>query len=659
MTDNVNIVTPLIESLAYFIENSAEEVKKLAIDSVVEQLQKIIELNEDIDDIEVYSNNNIRIADIFSKVEKYLADIGQEEDRSQKKCCLAIVAIAKDEASYLAEWIEYHLLVGIEKFFVYDNDSTDNTADILAPYVKKGVVRRIIWPGIKQQYPAYRDVVTRFRYESEWFAFIDIDEFIVPLSTATVTDFLRELSPNVAQLLIDWRSFNSSGHITKPEGLVIENYKMRAEKSNHFKCVIKPLSVPLDDIRISNPHWFDNLSGITVNEDNHELVGNLYGYIYGEKRLSQKIVINHYHVKSKEEYFERRSRRRATTGTIVTEDLGVTLEDLFVNVDNCIPNPTASGENQDHYDILDSVMDKYVEPLKKALGMIKQNPLVSVIIPTYNRADVLGRSIESVLSQTYPHFELIIIDDCSTDGTKELVDSYQDERIHYIKNESNLGAGRARNIGVAISRGKYIAFQDSDDVWYQEKISRQLAAFSNDSINNVGMVYCPYRYLVAEDDFIFNGGKFQTEHFSHLLFWPDVGTPTMLISKEAWDDVGGFSEEIKCFEDWEFSIRVAEKYDLICIPEVLCDVYHTKGSVNAEFASRMEAEFYILNEYLPYYNSEQAARVKMDHIIRQSLRPENYQLYLSLFQETIDRMQQLKMFEAIQAMLDVHKSFCN
>ncbi|MCL2252822.1 MAG: glycosyltransferase family 2 protein [Lachnospiraceae bacterium] len=286
-------------------------------------------------------------------------------------------------------------------------------------------------------------------------------------------------------------------------------------------------------------------------------------------------------------------------------------------------------------------------------------PLVSVIIPTYNRVNVLGRSIDSVLNQSFTAFELIIADDCSTDRTKELVDSYQDERIRYIKNDTNLGEGGARNAGAAVSRGKYIAFNDSDDIWYTEKLSR-LIEFINDSDNdNIGMVYHLYRYFSSENplDSVIVGGKIQTDYFSNLLFQPDIGAPTMFITKEAWDCVGGFLDTLRCLGDWEFSIRIAERYDIIFLPEVLLDAFRLDDGICINMDNRMAGEFYILNRHLRHFISYNAAKVKFNNIIRQSLRPINYEIYLRLFLELIERMQKLEMWEAISAMLEVHESY--
>ena len=117
--------------------------------------------------------------------------------------------------------------------------------------------------------------------------------------------------------------------------------------------------------------------------------------------------------------------------------------------------------------------------------MSSNNPLVSVIIPTYNRADVIGRSIRSVLNQSHENFQMLIIDDGSTDSTEEVINSFDDDRIKYIY-QKNQGANAARNQGIKIAEGDYISFLDSDDVFYPDYLSRSISAISNASSECIG-----------------------------------------------------------------------------------------------------------------------------------------------------------------------------
>ncbi len=103
------------------------------------------------------------------------------------------------------------------------------------------------------------------------------------------------------------------------------------------------------------------------------------------------------------------------------------------------------------------------------------NDLVSIIMPSYNTARYIGESIQSVLAQTYTNWELIIVDDCSTDNTDEMVAAIEDARIRYLKNDKNSGAAVSRNRALKEARGRWIAFLDSDDLWLPEKLEKQIA----------------------------------------------------------------------------------------------------------------------------------------------------------------------------------------
>jgi hypothetical protein len=150
------------------------------------------------------------------------------EDATKFENYLSILACAKNEAPYLKEWIDYHLLLGVEKFYFYDNDSTDNTKEILQPYIDKKIVIYDIFSFTTDNWPQpqreiYTKAVAKYKNKTKWLAIIDIDEFIVPMKHDTISDFLKSYEA-FSQLTIHYKFFGSCGHKTKPEGLVIENY---------------------------------------------------------------------------------------------------------------------------------------------------------------------------------------------------------------------------------------------------------------------------------------------------------------------------------------------------------------------------------------------------------------------------------------------------
>jgi glycosyltransferase involved in cell wall biosynthesis len=115
-------------------------------------------------------------------------------------------------------------------------------------------------------------------------------------------------------------------------------------------------------------------------------------------------------------------------------------------------------------------------------------PMVSIVIPTHNRSESLRHSIASVLTQTLQDFEIIVVDDASSDHTAEVAYMFADQRIKYIRHDANLGVAAARNTGIVNSRARYIAFLDDDDEWLPEKLARQLKRLHS-SPTNVGAIY--------------------------------------------------------------------------------------------------------------------------------------------------------------------------
>lgn len=144
---------------------------------------------------------------------------------------LAVCAIIKDEETYLVEWIEFHRLMGVEKFYLYLNDCTDGTAELLKPYVNEGVVEMVVFNGEKMQLPAYRDCVRRHALDTEWLSFIDIDEFIVPTTGHSLRRMLLSQPDSCNQLLLKWLYFGSNGQETRGPGLVIERFTRRGDGS--------------------------------------------------------------------------------------------------------------------------------------------------------------------------------------------------------------------------------------------------------------------------------------------------------------------------------------------------------------------------------------------------------------------------------------------
>lgn len=189
-------------------------------------------------------------------------------------------------------------------------------------------------------------------------------------------------------------------------------------------------------------------------------------------------------------------------------------------------------------------------------------PVVSVVIPSYNRAGCIGEAIDSVLAQTYPDYEIIVVDDGSTDETREVLARYGD-RISYIYQE-NAGVSAARNRGIKEARGEWIAFLDSDDEWVPEKLKKQLQCL--DRYPDACGVVCDSE--IFADDAVkrlfelrrvaSDGDPCQLESRPLIrVLDAQFCTPTWVFRKSAISMAGGFDESISLYEDIDFSARVA------------------------------------------------------------------------------------------------------
>jgi hypothetical protein len=167
-------------------------------------------------------------------------------DHSQPEHFLAVCAIAKNEGPYFKEWIEWHLQQGVEKFYIYDNESTDGTKDILEPYIKQGIVDYKYWPGYRQQLAAYDDCLEVNRFSSHWIAFIDLDEFIVPIKDKSITEFLKRFD-SFAAVEINWLIYGSGGQEHKAPEAVMERFKFHSNPDHrlnrHVKSIVNPRRV--------------------------------------------------------------------------------------------------------------------------------------------------------------------------------------------------------------------------------------------------------------------------------------------------------------------------------------------------------------------------------------------------------------------------------
>ena len=197
-------------------------------------------------------------------------------------------------------------------------------------------------------------------------------------------------------------------------------------------------------------------------------------------------------------------------------------------------------------------------PPLAGIATVQAPKLVSVVIPTRDRADVVGRAIHSVLDQTWPDLELIVVDDGSTDGTETVVAGFADRRIRLIRG-GKAGAGAARNEGIRRARGDWIAFLDSDDEWAPTKLARQIARLRADETRGT-VVYCQVELddTLTRRRFTIRLAAYEGDTFSHLLAgWSPPTTSIFLVSRAALVAVGGFDPTLPCGEDYDLWLRLA------------------------------------------------------------------------------------------------------
>ena len=237
------------------------------------------------------------------------------------------------------------------------------------------------------------------------------------------------------------------------------------------------------------------------------------------------------------------------------------------------------------------------------MNLSSNSPKVSVIIPTHNRAHLIGRSIQSVLNQTYQDFEIIVVDDGSTDNTREVIKEFQrkDKRIKYIKHSKNKGGSAARNTGIKTSRGEYIAFQDSDDEWFPEKLEKQMGFFKNMPAE-VGIVYTDMwritgnikKYLYSPE--IMPKDKIIYEQALDYSVG-NIGIQTSLIKKEVFAKAGMFDEKFPRFIDLEFFIRLSKYYYFFHINEPLVNYFDADKGISSNTKALITARKLILEKY--------------------------------------------------------------
>lgn len=231
--------------------------------------------------------------------------------------------------------------------------------------------------------------------------------------------------------------------------------------------------------------------------------------------------------------------------------------------------------------------------------------LISVIIPTYNRAEMLKEAMQSILNQTYQNFEILVIDDGSVDNTKEIVQSYKDKRINYIWQEHSGLSPRARNTGIKIAKGMYIALLDSDDIWLPRKLEEQLKAFEE----NQDILVVATNSVYFSDGLnyinIFSFKKNRIITFRETLRMCIINNSSVLIKKDVIEAIGYKDENCRLMSDYDYWLRLLKYKDksIMILKNVLVKTRLHKSNTfrrNSDFLENYRTWVYIYNKHKDY-----------------------------------------------------------
>ena len=233
-----------------------------------------------------------------------------------------------------------------------------------------------------------------------------------------------------------------------------------------------------------------------------------------------------------------------------------------------------------------------------------ENPIkISVIIPSYNRANTIVRAIESARGQSYSVSEIIVVDDASSDNTSETVQAIDDNRIRYCCLEKNRGAAGARNYGVSQARYDMIAFLDSDDIWHSDKIEKQVELKKKNA--DLRLIYTAYARIYDSSEEIYpdlSGNiRLDGDMLSQILCENTAGTGTILMEKSLFDEIGGFDESLRSLEDWDMVIRAAKKTPFGFVPEVLADALFISDGITSNMDEYFRSRCLMMKKYRQYY----------------------------------------------------------
>src|SRR5262249_5040979 len=250
-------------------------------------------------------------------------------------------------------------------------------------------------------------------------------------------------------------------------------------------------------------------------------------------------------------------------------------------------------------------MSKHHLPAARAVaghGRPSRAGLVSVIIPAYNDAATVERTISSVLNQTYSNLEVLVVDDGSTDETAVLVQRMADDRRIRLLQKTNGGLASARNYGIAHATGELIAPIDADDLWHPGKIKKQVAVM-RDRGDPVGLVYCWSRAIDGQDRVLWDVSpcSLRGNVYAALIIRNFLPSGAPLIRRRCVEEIGGYdatlpSRGANCCEDLKFNLDIAECFDFDLVPEFLFSYRVRAGSMSTDIDAMLRSRNLVIDE---------------------------------------------------------------
>ena len=226
------------------------------------------------------------------------------------------------------------------------------------------------------------------------------------------------------------------------------------------------------------------------------------------------------------------------------------------------------------------------------------NPLVSIIIPTYNRPKYLQRAIESSLKQTYRNIEVIVIDDNSNYNPLTIIEGFKDNRIKYYKNSVNRGSVFSRNRGLSICSGDYVNFLDDDDEILPQKIEFQVAKFIESNVENLGVVSCDMEYKRKDINMLKENHLKGNIYKLLLRQYCIYGIHSMLIKKEFTPK---FDLNLKSSQEYDLSIRLARRCNFDYVPKRLAITHTSENQISFNYKKKIDGTKYLFKKYRSEY----------------------------------------------------------